>query len=78
MGHHPGEENLIKRGELSGTIIQHNISKPIRIATLLNEAIKLAENNANLSFVSSFPKVLLPNGQTGYVSNRYIYTRSCY
>lgn len=48
------------------------------IATLSNEAIKLAENNPNLALVNSLAKVLLPNGQTGYVSNRYIYTRFGY
>lgn len=54
------------------------MSKHIRIATLSNEAIKLAENNANLLSVNSLAKVLLPNAQTGYVSSRYIYTRFGY
>jgi hypothetical protein len=53
-------------------------TKSPTIATLSNEAIKLADNNQQLAFVSSLAKVLLPSGQTGYVSNRYIYTRFGY
>lgn len=53
-------------------------TKSPTIATLSNEAIKLAENNPNLPFVNSLVKVLLPSGKTGYVSHRYIYTRFGY